>query len=225
MARLPSNFDQLLGKITIRRGYLPVQDYTGKELTKLALFSWDVVPPCNGELCPANHLCDYTKDLGKCLVTSTYLRAAAQTIFQNFSEILDEPTLYRIGIHLMPAYRTLCRLKIEELGVTKVISISSQGKPTANPIYREIRETIKLVEFLWEKLGLSKYQVLPPGANLEPQMSPIPSKPATDGMSYYDRLEKGLVKTKSQLRDEEEDQESEPDRSAPKPKLVLRSKR
>lgn len=225
MALVPTLFDERLGRIKIRRGFFPVQDHTGKELTKYYLFSWDVVPKCTDELCPANQLCDYPRNVGKCQVTAVYLRAAAQTIFQNFSEILDEPTLYRIGIHLMPAYRTLCRLKIEELGVTKVISISSQGKPTANPIYREIRETIKLVEFLWEKLGLSKYQVLPPGANLEPQMSPIPSKPATDGMSYYDRLEKGLVKTKSQLRDEEEDQESEPDRSAPKPKLVLRSKR
>jgi hypothetical protein len=226
MAQMPTaGYDMSVGKIRIRRGYFPVKDHTGKELTKHYLFSWDVVPHCSDTNCPATKLCDYPRDTGKCQVTASYLRAAAQTIFQNFSEVLDEPTLYRVGIHLMPAYRTLCRLKIEELGIARVISVSAQGKPTANPIFREIRETIKLIEMLWEKLGLSQYQVVPPEMDTVPSLTnPDKSSPAApEPKSYYSRLEAGLVKTKSQLAEEEA---TKPETSViQKPRLLLRRKK
>ena len=92
------------------------------------------------------------------------------------------------GMHLMPMYRTLARLKIEELGVNNIITTSDTGRKQANPIYKEIRDTIKLIDSLWHSLGLTKFAVvdipddLPMGADDD----------------YYSQVERGEVPTKAQ---------------------------
>ena len=96
-------------------------------------------------------------------------------IFNNFGEVLDEPTFYRVGMHLMPMYRTLCRLKIEELGVNHIITTSDTGRKQANPIYKEIRDTIKLIDSLWHSLGLTKFAVVEIPEDLPMEDKPVDS--------------------------------------------------
>ena len=150
MEHLPDSLDQRYGKITVRKG-----NY-GDEL---ALYSWDAVPDCKDERCKAHFMCEFDRR-GKCTTMMQYLKGTSQMIFKNFGEVLDEPTFYRVGMHLMPMYRTLCRLKIEELGVNNIVTTSDTGRKQANPIYKEIRDTIKIIDSLWHSLGLTKFAVV-----------------------------------------------------------------
>ncbi|MCP3681909.1 MAG: hypothetical protein GY861_04390 [bacterium] len=84
-------------------------------------------------------------------------------IFKNFSDVLDEPMLYQIGIHLMPLYKNLCKLKIEELGVKQAVTMNTKsGRDQINPIYKEIREHIKIIQMMWRDIGLKGAQLPPP---------------------------------------------------------------
>ncbi|OIN96811.1 hypothetical protein AUJ66_05210 [Candidatus Desantisbacteria bacterium CG1_02_38_46] len=120
------------------------------------IISWEVAKPCRGERCPASDLCDYERG-SRCRVENTYLRSVAAVIYRNFITVLDEPTLMRIGLHLMPIYQNLCRLKIVEIGVVDAVMTDDKGKPFINPVYKEMREHIKLLEQTWRSLGLSDY--------------------------------------------------------------------
>ncbi len=146
---LPHSMNVRYGKITVRKG----------NYDELALYSWDAVPDCKDEMCKAHFMCDFDRR-GKCTTMMQYLKGTSQMIFKNFGEVLDEPTFYRVGMHLMPMYRTLSRLKIEELGVNNIITTSDTGRKQANPIYKEIRDTIKLIDSLWHSLGLTDYVVV-----------------------------------------------------------------
>ena len=146
---LPHRLSQSLGTLAIRKG----------TLDGLALFTWDVIPECTDERCKATFICDFTRK-GRCTVMVQYMKGTSEMLFRSFGEVLDEPTFYRVGMHLMPMYRTLARLKIEELGVKNIITTSDTGRKQANPIYKELRDTIKLIDGLWTSLGLTDYAVV-----------------------------------------------------------------
>jgi hypothetical protein len=92
-----------------------------------------------------------------------YLKAVTQVIMTNYEKNLDEGQLYRVGMHIVPLYRNLCRFKIYELGVGSVVHTDEKGKRTVDPIYKEIREHIKLIEQMWKSVGITSVGVTPPG--------------------------------------------------------------
>ena len=62
-------------------------------------------------------------------------------------------------MHLMPLYKTLCKLKMEELAVTQPVFATIRGDRKADPVYREIRETMKIIMACWKDLGLSSMEL------------------------------------------------------------------
>ncbi len=149
---LPKRYDMELGRMHVVKG----RDHTGMK----QMMSWETVKPCRGERCPAYDLCEYwvkNRPGLKCKVEKTYLRAVTSSIYRNYISVLDEPILLRIGLHLMPIYQNLCRLKIAEVGITDILDEDSKGKSFINPLYKEMREHIKLLEQTWRSLGLSEY--------------------------------------------------------------------
>jgi hypothetical protein len=125
---------------------------------EIQLYQWDAVGECLNMNCNIVHLCNYDKN-GKCKAELKYLGSVNHMIFKNFSEVLDEPTLFRVGRHLMPLYKHLCKMKMYELQVTDVIWEDENGKLKAEPIYKEIRDTIKAIEAVWKSTGLSKFEI------------------------------------------------------------------
>jgi len=208
---LPGTYNVRFGNITSRRGLLE----------EAKLFSWDVVPTCPippdptleppypGITCPALPLCDFAKSSSeriiKCGVTTQYLRGTAEVIFNNFASLLSEDDFYRLGMHLMPLYRMLIKLKIHELGVRRAVTTSDRGVTKANPIYKEIRETIKSIEAMWVSLQLSGPhkrkaigKLLPPTSG---DVSMIPAQDFSEPGSYYEAMAAGKLKTEEQMKE------------------------
>ena len=74
-----------------------------------------------------------------------------------FRSQLTEPVLFKIGMHLVPQYKMLLKMKLAEMGIEGVIGVDLNGKPYIHPIYKEIRETIKCVNATWALLGLDEF--------------------------------------------------------------------
>jgi len=118
-------------------------------------YAWDAVPDCTAEQCPAFANCIYDKK-DKCKVIREGLKGLSFVLFRNFREKMTEDQLWRIGMHLMPLYRMLFRLNIEELGVDRVIVEDMRGIRRINPLYKELRETIKTIDLTWKAIGISE---------------------------------------------------------------------
>ena len=61
---------------------------------------------------------------------------------------------WRVGMHLIPMYKTLCKLYMDELAVTHPTYESDKGTRHSHPVYKEIRDTLKMIMMIWKDIGL-----------------------------------------------------------------------
>jgi len=171
--KLSQYYDAKFGTLSVSRGL-----HKGEK----ALFSWDITMDCTDTLCPATSLCEYERE-GKCKAMTLYLKGVTNVIIGGHIDDLSEAQLYRVGMHLMPLYRTLIKMKIEELGVGRVVSSDDKGKFFSHPIYKEMREQIKLIEMMWKTIGLHEVST----------EVPLPEGAALVGKDYYSQMEKAAL--------------------------------
>lgn len=188
---VPEYMRRVQGELKIGKGSLDPSD------GEVQLYQWDAVADCVEVNCPIFSLCPYEKK-GKCMVELKYLKSVNVMLFKNFKDVIDEPTFFRIGMHLLPLYKSLCKMKMYELKVTDVVWEDANGKLKAEPIYKEIRDTIKLIEQVWRSTGLNKLQVI--YENPELDMGGEPKKYATMGDIPIDEFEKEQKKKKKKRR-------------------------
>ena len=151
--RIPTSYDLAMKGLSEN----PNADITNSQ----PLYTWDFVQYCTPR-CPAfnNDTCNFKKpdkdETTKCRVMNIFIKSAADTMMQAFEKRkeVDPKALWRIGMHMMPLYSMLGRMKIEEATFNRVIYTDDKGRRKANPIYKEIRETVKQIEMTWEKIGL-----------------------------------------------------------------------
>lgn len=117
------------------------------------LLKWDAVKDCIGKECAAVSSCSYVQK-GKCSTMRAYMKGVSRAIYNDYEGILNDKELMHIGLHLLPLYKILCQMKIEEMGVHRIVTTTEHGTMVANPIYREIRETMKLINMEWKMIDL-----------------------------------------------------------------------
>jgi hypothetical protein len=158
-----------VGLATINKGLVDGKRFVG----------WDSVSDCTGNKCPLTLKCKYTKK-GKCGVQVDYMRHFADTIV-NYYKFLDEMSRFKIGMHLMPLYSYLCKLKIVEASLDRVDNITSKGIVQIHPIYKEIRETLKAIISMCRDLDIFMEGGLDRNIETEPS--------STDGdPGYYQQM-------------------------------------
>ena len=163
---MPRRFNDEIGRMHVMKG----RDHGNTK----QILSWETVKPCRGERCGAYDLCEYlSRNIpgSKCKVETIYLKAIASVIYRNFNTVMDEPTMMRVGMHLMPIYQNLCRMKIIEAGVVVAVDEDARGKLGLHPVYKEMRETIKLAEQTWRSLGLTDYYIESNVGNVDVEFS------------------------------------------------------
>jgi len=167
---LPSYYRKEIGKFGVTKGNSDDDNQ---------LYSWDAISDCLGDECACFEMCEYSK-IGKCRLQLNYIKGITNIIYKNFSAKLDEPTCFRVGMHLIPLYGILCRLKMEEIVVNRAVHMTKGGFKI-HPIYKEIRETIRGIENMWKNLGFNG--TTPQGG--------FSGGSDDAGSSYYDAMEDG----------------------------------
>lgn len=161
--KVPERYYKRLGMMSLDKGTMG-----GLNDDEKRLISWNAIMPCL-QTCGALEVCPYRSGGNpmveddpvkkgnhvKCYVMVQYLKSVSSIIMENFSNDLTETELFKVGMHLIPLYKNLCRLKIEEMGIIAVVDTYSSK---ISPIYREMRATIKDIEGLWNSLGLNELE-------------------------------------------------------------------
>jgi hypothetical protein len=124
----------------------------GKIKDGLSLMGWDSVDNCSGEDCSLYDRCKHIKS-GKCAVQVAYINNMCETMIEVYKH-MDEGSLFKVGMHLMPLYSYLCKMKIVEAGVRDMVNITNKGIVQIHPIYKEIRETLKTILRIGRDLDL-----------------------------------------------------------------------
>jgi len=185
---IQQTYQLTFGKMNISRGTGIILDEFDEQKSKIKLYSWDVLPLCQSDRCPASNFCQYLTGKSipdRCLVIQKYIKHTVDVIFGNIGEKMTEAQLFRVGTSLIPLYRNLARLKIEEAGMLSPME-TVKGRSTPSNIYREIREHIKAIDSLWKSIGIEMIDMkfnLPGGDVFD----------GAEGDSYYDQLEKGVL--------------------------------
>jgi len=164
---IPQNVRNSLGLIKTEKG-----SWHG-----IPLVLWDFTQECDRENCLINEYCPYetakvrvskttkdTKYMNKCVLHAKYLRS----VFTAALSKMDEKTMslensIKLGYHLIPLYNQLFKFKLTEYGLQHqpVMGMSSRGGMQVNPLFREIRDTIKALTAVWKDLGSKKEKSLP----------------------------------------------------------------
>ena len=130
-----------------------IRIYKGKLDEDTLFYAWDAVNQCNAEECPIFEDCKFEKK-GRCVVQANFLRSLSVMLYRNLYDNITELKLYRFGMSLMPLYKHLSKLYIEEHATRRVVYSDDKGVRRAEPIYKEIRDTLWAIDREWRRLGI-----------------------------------------------------------------------
>lgn len=132
--------------------------------------SWDFVEACTGKKCGIHERCKYFQEgktvpkpelleWGKnppCLVQKHYVNSVYTALTNpNRGELSPEDAV-RVGLFVMPLFGSLIKMKIAEASMNGVVYFNKQGNPAINPIYREMRETMRSIDSILHGIGVSQ---------------------------------------------------------------------
>jgi len=109
---------------------------------------WDPVTICK-EHCPVYDDCPYVRK-GRCALEITYMNTVYDNLIspnpeRGIADQLSDIELQRVGIHLIPLYHQLIRMKKEAYAVKQMVHENKQGTLKVHPIFAEIRDVIKCI--------------------------------------------------------------------------------
>jgi len=126
-----------------------VQIHKGATRDGIPVVMWDAIPQCVPESCKMEEACPYIQT-GKCSVRLKYITHVYTSLIGQVDRT-DAIALFKIGFHLVPLYGHLIQFKMEEYGET-VMFAHENGRRQVNPIFKEIRETIKCISAVMKDL-------------------------------------------------------------------------
>lgn len=126
--------------------------YKGSTPDGVSVIQWDSIPECVQKKCNIFVICPHDKE-GKCGVQKEYLEYV-YTHYIGSVQPDDKMALFKIGIELVPLYSHLVTLKIANHG-RQATYFTAKGDIKVNPLFREIRETIKCIGSLLSSISES----------------------------------------------------------------------
>ncbi len=153
---------------------------------------WTAIQDCEGENCISANVCPYLNgtENRKCAVMMKYLKQVEKTIMDTHGKNMDDFDLFRVGMHIVPLYKQLVRLKIIEMSISSrsIPEMTKAGTTKIHSLFKEIRECVKAIDSTWRDLGISKGEQ-PKVADL------VPSE-----RGYYEKMEKEALKEQKRLK-------------------------
>ena len=124
-------------------------------VAKVPFNAWDYVRNCIGEKCSISHMCDYPRDC-KCGIEKAYLTAVLQPYNELLIEAADPVLNQWLGIHLIPLYHDLIRIKMAKLQYDSVVLSGPMGRITVNPLLQELRLQITAIRRELRESGIQR---------------------------------------------------------------------
>jgi hypothetical protein len=174
---------------------------TQKKYNDLSFPVWSAVQDCEQQECVSVEVCPYMGPEGlvmmgqprkdgqpnrsKCQVMLKYLKQVEGMVSKRKDLDLDEFDWFKVGIHIIPLYKQLCRFKIIEMSIptAKVSEMTKQGTTKVHSIFKEIRECLKSIDLAWRELDINTKKV----RKLEPDF-------VEPKRGYYEVMEKEALK-------------------------------
>lgn len=118
---------------------------------------WNNVMDCNEE-CIVCDSCDKYGENLKCEKMAEYFNYILNSAINTYSSYMNEKIMVQIGLHLMPLYAHLFKLKLYEstVPISNLMTVNKKGTMRTHPIYKEIRDAVNAVDSLWSKIGVAK---------------------------------------------------------------------
>uniref|UniRef100_A0A6M3KG57 Uncharacterized protein n=1 Tax=viral metagenome TaxID=1070528 RepID=A0A6M3KG57_9ZZZZ len=155
---------QSLPKAWRDTGFGTLNPQKGVDKDNQQISVWDALPECLMDECPSFRLCAHGQANKRhppdgstvflCSVMKNYLVSITSIIMKNCK--LDEMEMMRVGYHLIPMYKNLCRLLIQEVGVRNVTTTGKFGVTFIHPIYDIILKHIQAIDRMWNIMKLKK---------------------------------------------------------------------
>ncbi len=117
------------------------------------IIAWDAIGNCKGNDCLVYDRCSFLKK-GKCGVQMNYVQTITRTVMDRY-RYLDEMALMKIGLHIVPLYSQLCKMKILEMALEDIDIVDDRGRVVIHPVYKSIRETLAVITMMWRDLDIS----------------------------------------------------------------------
>jgi len=152
-------------------------------MEQMILYSWDYIPECDKSTCSISSKCVVyvAKMDNKCGIMKQYIQSIRKIILEEHSQKVSQTQMYRLGMDLIPLYRNLAKMKIEEMAIVSCVETDKAGVKRMHPIYKEIRETIRLIENTWKTVGLDMERPVKEELNEYEQMGAAPGNYDADG--------------------------------------------
>ena len=119
----------------------------------LQLVIWDYVERCRNKKCPISDKCTYGRT-GKCMVQVKYLNAVFAPLQEIIETVGDPIMMQMIGLHLVPLYHQLVKMKMVEMTVKDPVLDDAKGGKRTHPVYKEMRDIMKSIMMHWKDSGL-----------------------------------------------------------------------
>lgn len=150
---------------------------------------WTAVQDCENQHCIAVDFCpadEETRRDRKCQIIMNYLRQAEDFVYKALGDEVDEFELFKVGMHIIPLYKQLARLKILEMSVSSrnMQEMTKSGTTKIHGVFKALTDTHNAIIRALTDLGINKVKA----KEMDPS---IPTKPAMD---YYERMEKEATK-------------------------------
>lgn len=179
---LPVYYTQRKGSLYVSKG----------NVNGMKVISWDAVKECFPD-CPARSQCGYTQ--GRCRVQMNYITEIFKQFLAKFPDI-DEFQLTQFGTLLMPLYTTLSWMQIAEVAVQQPTFLTDNGARKAHPLYKEIRETIRLITATAKSIGLDGVPI----GSMDPSKLQKKVNDYGDPDALFDMEEEEETKTKGKFK-------------------------
>lgn len=120
---------------------------------------WDPAVLCD-ERCCIYQSCPYTKK-GRCSLEQNYMNNVFGNLVnpdpkKGIADQLNDIELQRVGIHLIPLYHQLIKMKKEAFSVRNISHVNKQGSIKIHPVFAEIREIIRCISKEMKDLNINE---------------------------------------------------------------------
>ena len=121
---------------------------------------WDPATICN-DRCPIQDDCTFKKRVGKCGIEVSYMNVIFNNLIdpnpdKGIADQLNDIELQRVGLHLIPLYHQLIKMKKEAYAVRDISHVNKQGSIKIHPVFGEIREIIRCISKEIKDLGINE---------------------------------------------------------------------